>query len=128
MEKNFRNIDEFFDFLPEDELKIVRLLRSIIFNCLPNCTEKLNYNVPFYRLRKPTCFIWPASVMWGDKVTYQGVRLGFNQGYLLKDEINFLEKGTRKQVYWKSFHDLKEINIDLVKTYLFEAAEVDLKG
>ncbi len=128
MEKKFRNIDEFFDFLPEDELEMVRLLRSIIYSCLPNCTEKLNYNVPFYRLHKPTCFIWPASVMWGEKVTYQGVRLGFNQGYLLKDEINFLEKGTRKQVYWKSFHALEEIDIDLVKTYLFEAAEVDGKG
>lgn len=122
---NFKNIEEFLEYLPPDELKIVNLLRSLIFECMPQCTEKLNYNVPFYRIINPACFIWPASVKWGEKVSYEGVRLGFNRGYLMQDEINYLEKGNRKQVYWKTFHSANEIDIVLVKTYLYEAAAID---
>jgi molybdopterin-guanine dinucleotide biosynthesis protein A len=53
------------------------------------------------------------------------MQFGFNKGYLLTDEINYLEKGNRKQVYWKTFHSVKEIDIDLLKAYIFEAVSVD---
>jgi Domain of unknown function (DU1801) len=121
----FNTLEEFFEFLPPDELKMVQLLRSIVFDCLPNCTEKLSYNVPFYKIKKGICFIWPASVAWGKTVSHKGVRFGFNQGYKMRDEINYLDRGTRKQVYWKDFESIKDIEIDILKAYLFEAVEVD---
>ncbi len=125
MKPKFKDIDEFLEYLPDDELQITLMLRKIVFHCLPNCTEKLSYNVPFYKVRKQVCFIWPASVLWGYSKTYDGVRFGFNKGYLMKDEIGFLSKGERKQVFWRDFKSEKEIDVDLLKAYLFEAVEID---
>ncbi|MGE0566528.1 MAG: DUF1801 domain-containing protein [Bacteroidia bacterium] len=124
---NFKSVEEFLDFLPEDELRIVEILRRLIFDCVPGITEKLSYNVPFYKKRKGVFFIWPASVLWGKKQTYEGVRFGFQQGYLLADEINFLDRGERKQVYWRDFTNIKETDHDLLKAYIFEAVIIDEK-
>ena len=122
---SFRNIDEFLEFLPQDQLDIVELLRKTIFECLPQVTEKLSYNVPFYRLNKGLCFIWPSAILWGKKRTNEGVRFGFNNGNLMQNEGGWLDKGTRKQIYWKDFSTRKEIDIEIVKSYIFEAALID---
>lgn len=121
----FKSVSEFLDFLPDDELRIIELLRKIIFDCVPGITEKLSFNVPFYKKNKGMFFIWPASVLWGKKQTYKGVRFGFQQGYLLADDTNYLDKGGRKQVYWHNFTNIKDIDIDLLKAYIFEAAIID---
>jgi hypothetical protein len=63
---NFKNIDELLEFLPEDELKIVELLRKIVFSCIPDIEEKFSYNVPFYKRNSNFCYIWPSSVQWGN--------------------------------------------------------------
>jgi hypothetical protein len=120
----FKNVDEFLDYLPDNEREIVDFLRDIVFNSLPNPLEKLSYNVPFYHLNSRVCFIWPASVPWG-KVEKNGVMLGFCNGNLLHDDINWLEKGDRKQVHSKTFKSIDEIETDIVKAYLFEAVEID---
>ncbi|MCB9251375.1 MAG: DUF1801 domain-containing protein [Flavobacteriales bacterium] len=117
----FNTLEEFLDFLPEDERLITEILRNMIFDCEPQIKEKLSYNVPFYHLYSRLFFIWPASVLWGAKKSYEGVRLGFTLGYLLTDEINYLDKGNRKQVYYKDFVDHAEIDTDLVKSYIFES-------
>lgn len=122
---SFQNVDEFLDFLSEEELKIVTVLRTLVLDCLPNCKEKLSFNVPFYFLHKSVCFIWPASVTWGKKETYKGVRIGFAKGYLMSDEANYLEKGNRKQIYWRDIQRLEESDIELLKSYIFEAAILD---
>ncbi|MFZ4799011.1 MAG: DUF1801 domain-containing protein [Bacteroidia bacterium] len=123
---SFKSVDEFLEFLPENELKIVEFLRQIVLDCIPNCMEKLSYNVPFYKKNKNICFIWPASVTWGN-VKQNGVRIGFTAGYLLNDELGYLDKGSRKQVYTKDFMDIKEIDVDLLKAFLFEAVLLDKK-
>ena len=122
---NFKTVDDLLDYLPEDELKMVKLLRKLVLDCLPNAQEKLSYNVPFYKIHKTVCFIWPSSILWGKTISFKGVRFGFQNGNLLEDEINYLDKGTRKQVYWKDFARLTEINTDLLKAYIFEAALID---
>lgn len=123
---NFRNVEEFFEYLPKNELAMVQALRHLIFDCIPRCKEKLSYNVPFYSKYSGICFIWPAAVPWG-KVQTKGVRLGFNKGYLLNDEIGYLDKGTRKQIYCKDFTSVQEIenDTDILKCFLFEAAGLD---
>ena len=120
-----KSVDELLDFLPDDEVKMLSLLRRLVLECIPNCTEKISYNVPFYRRSKAICFIWPSSVLWGKTISFSGVRFGFNYGYLMRDELNFLERGNRKQVFWKDFKTIKEIDTDLLKVYLFEADEID---
>lgn len=122
---SFKSVDELLDFLPEHELKIVSLLRQLILDSIPGCQEKLSFNVPYYKRNTNICFIWPASVLWGKTQTYHGVRLGFTNGYLMHDEINYLDKGDRKQVYWKDFTDIKQIDVDLVKAYIYDALEID---
>lgn len=121
----FRNVDEFLEYLPDEELKVVQFLRSIIFECLPEINEKLSYNVPFYKIQKGLFFIWPSSVLWGKKNNWTGIRFGFQQGHLLTDEINYLDKGDRKQVFYKNFANVKEIESDVLKAYIFEAAVID---
>jgi hypothetical protein len=123
---SFVSVDEFLEFLPADELKIVQLLRKMIFTCIPDCSEKLSYNVPFYKRHSNICFIWPSSVAWGN-MKQRGVRFGFSNGYLMQDEINYLDKGDRKQVYWKDFYSVKDIDAELLKAYIFEAAFIDEK-
>lgn len=124
-EVSFKSIGEFLDFLPEDELKITECLRSLVLDCIPGCTEKLSYNVPYFKLNKNICFIWPASVLWGKSKTYEGVRFGFVNGNLLHDELDYLEKGNRKQVFWKDFIAIKQEDIELLKAFIFEAVEID---
>lgn len=121
---DFKNIDDFLAYLPENELKMAELLRRIIFHCIPDVEEKLSYNVPFYKRHSNICFIWPSSVAWG-AMKQRGVRFGFTKGYLMQDEINYLEKGNRKRVYWKDFFSVKDIDVELVKAYIFEAAFID---
>jgi len=125
---SFKNLDDLFAFLPKDELKLLLHLRTIIFDCIPDCKEKLSYNVPYYKKNSNICFLWPASITWGNIKQKGTIRLGFTKGYLMRDEINFLEKGERKQVFWKDYNSISDIDIDLLKTYLFEAIEVDKKG
>lgn len=121
---NFRSVDDFLEYLPENELKIVTGLRHIVLDCMPDCREKLSYNVPYYYRHSRICYIWPSSVPWGN-VKLKGVQFGFCNGNKLKDEINYLEKGSRKQVYIKTFYSLKDINADLLRSYILEAVMVD---
>ncbi|WP_341226793.1 hypothetical protein [uncultured Arcticibacterium sp.] len=39
--------------------------------------------------------------------------------------LNYLDKGTRKQIYTKKFLSLSEIDAPLLKSYLFESALID---
>jgi hypothetical protein len=122
---DFKDVAEFLDYLPEDELEITKELRRIILDCLPNCKEKLSFNVPFYSINKSICFIWPASVLWGNKKSYTGVRLGFSYGALLNDEENYLDQGNRKQVCYRDFTHINQVDEAFLSTYLYEALHID---
>lgn len=121
---SFHSVEEFLEYLPADELKMVEHLRSLIYQAIPDIKEKLSYNVPFFKCNSTICFIWPPSIPWGKK-TYPFVRLGFTKGYLISDEIGFLEKGERKQVYCKDFNSLEEMDETLILTYLTKAMIID---
>jgi len=121
---NFKNVDEFLNYLPDNELEIVQFLRKLILDCIPFCKEKLAYNVPYYYRNSRICFIWPPSVPSGN-VRIKGVQFGFCNGHLMDDSLNYLDKGNRKQVYWKEFSDIKDIDVDILKTYLFDAVSID---
>lgn len=121
---NFNSVEEFLDYLPDDERIIADYLRSIVLDCIPDVREKLAYNVPYYYRHSRICFIWPSSVPWGNVPQY-GVQLGFCNGNLLTDSDQYLEKGGRKKVYVKTFVSIEEIETDYLRAFLFEAIEVD---
>ena len=114
-----KSIDEFLDNLPEDELEIVLFLRKIIVECMPDCKEKLAYNVPFYYRHSRICYIWPASIPWG-KVK-KGVVIGFCKGISFLDETFETTKFSSKL----TFTSIKEIDLPLLKQQIYEAILVD---
>lgn len=122
---SFRNVEEMLDYLPDEEREMTELLRKIVFSCHPEITEKLSYNVPYYKLHKQLCFIWPAAILWGKKKTYAGVRFGFTSGHLLTNETGYLDQGNRKFVCYKDFLSLKDIDAELLRAYIFEAIAID---
>ena len=124
---SFRTVEEVLDYIPDDQLEIVERLRELVFECIPEVHEKLAYNVPFYSRFKRICFIWPGAIPWGKK-TREGVEFGFTSGYLLTDEEGYLDKGKRKQVFTKTFYSLREIDPDVLRVFLFEAANLDRQG
>jgi len=120
---DFQDLDDLYAFLPDAELKIVELLRGLIYECIPEVKEKLSYNVPFFWARKTICFVWPGSVPWGG--TFEGVQFGFVRGHLMLNEDEYLEAGNRKYVRVKTFHSLQEIDFEKLRALLYEAAAID---
>jgi hypothetical protein len=119
----FRTTHEFLDYLTPHELEVVDKLRELILETIPNVTEKLSYNVPYYYRNRRICFIWPPSVPWG-KVPLNGVMLGMCEGHLLKDH-HYFTLDNRKQVATRSFDTVTTRDLDLIRSYLFEAIEID---
>lgn len=122
---NFQSLVEFIDYLPHEEREITLILRDLIRETLPQCSEKLSYNVPFYKINRTICFIWPASILWGTKKSYSGVRLGFSYGTLLDPKGSFLDLGERKSVGYLDFTHLEELPIAEIKHYLLQSAKLD---
>jgi hypothetical protein len=122
----FRGLWELWDWLPSNERIIADVLRQVILEHLPaKCTEKLTYNVPYYYGKRRICLIWPASVPGGG--IKSGVLLGFSYGNKLKDHARYLEHGTNKQVFYKIFTDVAEIDEPAIVSLIMEAIEVDNK-
>jgi len=115
----FKTIEEFLDYLIEDELEIVLFLRKIILECMPDCKEKLAYNVPFYYRHSRICYIWPASVPLGK--FEKGVAIGFCKGDSYLDETFEITKFASKQ----TFNSVEEIDVALLKQQIYEAVLVD---
>lgn len=123
----FQSFVEFWEYLPENERVIVDVLRQIIKENLPSThKEKLAYNVPYYYGNKRICLIWPGAIPWGG--VRRGVLLGFCQGFKLSDPENYLVHGTNKQVYYKIYHSVEEIDEQAIAGLLKEAIEVDRKS
>ena len=120
----FKSLIEFLEFLPENERIIVDVLRQIVKENLPaTCKEKLSYNVPFFYGKKGICIIWPSSVPRGG--IKEGVLLGFWYGCKLKDKDNYLKHGTNKQIFYKIYKYVDEINEKAIVKLLKEAVTLD---
>jgi hypothetical protein len=122
----FRTVDDCLDYLPEDQLAITLALREILLQTIPNVVERLSYNVPYYKRFSHICFIWPGAIPWGS-TTRAGVRLGFTKGYLIDDDIGYLDKGNRKQVCWHDFQTISDLDHDLITMYILMASEIDAR-
>ncbi len=122
---SFNDVSELIDFLPEEQRAIVLKLRKIIQNTLPQATERLSYNVPFYRIKTDICFIWPEAVLWGKANKWEGVQLGFRWGSLLSNENNYFEMANRKEVGIKIFNHVHQIKENDIVPLLIEAMYID---
>jgi hypothetical protein len=126
------DIDEMIATLPLDEQVLVKRLRALVSECIPQATEKAYKDMvmPFYTRNRLICFIWPPSALWEpnanlEKQKAKGVALGFNQGKLLGNQDGALLSEGRKQVYMMYFKKLSDIDERQVRALLFEAAMID---
>ena len=94
-----------------------------MYECIPEVREKLSYNVPFFRVKRNICFIWPGSVPWGG--TFEGVQFGFTRGHLMLNEDLYLDAGKRKYVRTRTFKSLREVDFEKLRSLLYEAALID---
>jgi hypothetical protein len=120
-----RSLVQLIELLPENERIIVDVLRQIVLDTLPSyCKEKISFNVPYFHGNKGICIIWPATIPRGG--IRSGVLLGYWYGNKLKDEDNYLTRGTNKQVFYKIFQQPEEIDDKPVITLLNEAVQLDM--
>ncbi len=122
---HFKSLDSFVNFISLEENRIFSVLREIIFEEVPNVKEKLSYNVPFYSREQRICFIWPASIPWGNNQG-SGVKLGFNKGYLMNHPL--IEMGDRKKIGEIYFNSVNEIDVVMIRDLLMEALLLDRKS
>jgi len=126
------DIDQMIATLPRDEQVLVKRLRALVTECIPQATEKAydGQVMPFYTRNRLICFIWPPSMAWEPNANFEkqkakGVALGFNQGNLMANEDGVLLAEGRKQVYMMYFKKLDDIDEHQVRALLFEAAMID---
>ena len=126
------DIDQMILTLPRDEQVLVKRLRALVTECIPQAIEKMydDMVMPFYTKNRMICFIWPPSTAWEPNADYEkqkakGVALGFNQGKLMSNEDGLLLSEGRKQVYMMYFKKMQEIDEKQVRALLFEAAIID---
>ncbi len=118
-----KNVEDFIANLPGNERHLTEILREIILDTLPGVREKLSYGVPYFYRKSRICFLWPASApMGGD---YEGVMLGFCKAHLLSNEQGLLDMGVRKEVGAAIFNHVKQIDEEVIREVLLEAAMVD---
>lgn len=121
----FATVQECLDFLPADERRLMDRLREFVISEAPQLHERLSFNVLAYKGRRDVCFLWPASVLWGGKKTYEGVRFGFSHANLLHDPSGYLERGARKQVYWRDLQDFTRTDERMMAQLLEQALRID---
>ncbi|HEX7905170.1 MAG TPA: hypothetical protein VF487_14965 [Chitinophagaceae bacterium] len=119
-----RSLLQLYELLPEQERIIVDVLRHLVKDNLPDyCKEKLSYNVPFFYGHKSICIIWPSTIPRGG--IKKEVLLGFWYGNRLTDKDHYLLHGSNKQIFYKIYYDVEEIDQKPLIKLLKEAASLD---
>jgi hypothetical protein len=119
-----RSLLQLYEILPPKERLIVDVLRQIVIENLPETfKEKISYNVPFFYGKKGICIIWPSTIPRGG--IKKGVLLGFWYGNRLKDVDNYLTHGSNKQIFYKIYHSVEDINEKAIAKVLKEAVKLD---
>lgn len=128
-----KTVDEAILSLPKAELAMVKRLRALIQECLPQAVEepKFGLGVPYYSHYRQICFIWPSSFYWAPMKKKEAsgkpgtVTLGFCYGNLMSNDDGALKAEGRKQVYCLYFKSLSEMNDEQIRALLYEAELVD---
>ena len=119
-----RSLLQLYEAITEEERLITDVLRNIIIDNLPvNCKEKISFNVPFFYGNRGICIVWPASIPRGG-IT-KGVLLGFWHGNKIKDVDDYLTCGTNKQVFYKIYSSVDDIDEKAIIQLLKEAMALD---
>ncbi|MBK8610772.1 MAG: DUF1801 domain-containing protein [Chitinophagaceae bacterium] len=119
-----KSVLDVYDVIPEHERIMVDVLRGIILAQLPHyCKEKISFNVPYFYGNKGICIVWPAGIPRGG--IKQGVLLGFWYGNRLADVDHYLTHGSNKQIFYRIFQRVEDIDEQAIGKLLEEAVKLD---
>jgi hypothetical protein len=119
-----QSISQLYEMLPEHERIIVDVLRQLVSENLPKrCKEKISFNVPYFYGNRGICIIWPATIPGGG--INSGVFLGYWYGNKLNDEDGYLTHGTNKQIFYKIYQSVEDIDSEAIINLLKEAVRID---
>ena len=97
--------------------------RSLLKHFLNIAKRKYHTMFHFFYGNKGICIIWPSTIPRGG--IKKGVLLGFWYDYKLNDKDCFLSHGTNKQIFYKIYETLEEIDEKPIKKLLKEAIKLD---
>jgi hypothetical protein len=110
-------IDDYILRLPDKEREIYIILREFIHECVPQVTEKISYGIPFFYLKKPFCYMHRHK---------GGVDLSFMAGHAMSNPHGALDMRDRSRVGSLHYDDVLEVDLEILKDTLLEAASFDL--
>lgn len=120
-----QSLPELYEAITSEERIMVDTLRSIVIDFgNGKIREKIAYNVPYFFGNHGICIIWPASVPRGG--IREGVLLGFWYGNMLADKEGYLTRGSNKQIFYRIFTSVEQIESAPIQNLLEEAMEYDL--
>ena len=124
MKLKIESLLDLMEILPPDEALLVDVLRELVYDTLNDeCKEKLSYNVPYFYGNKGICIIWPSTIPRGG--IKEGVLFGFWYGCLLDDPMNYLDRGSNKQIYYKIYKKPEDIDVKALRELLLNALKLD---
>jgi hypothetical protein len=109
------SVDGYIAHLPDEERVIAEILREMIYQLLPEVTEKFSFKLPFYHFHGMFCYL--NYLKKGG-----GIELAFCRGKDLLLAFPELELKNRSMIAGVTFQSSKDINPQFVSSLLAEAA------
>jgi hypothetical protein len=112
--KQSNAVDLYLKHTPKQIRDLMIIIRSIIWETIPDVEETIKFTVPFYSRQGLLCYLNPAKKR-------DGIYIGFAKGYLMSDESRIFSGKNLKQIRHIEFRKSSEINKKLLQEYLEEA-------
>lgn len=110
-------VEDYILRLPEEKREMYIVLRDFIIETVPGVTNKISYGIPFFYLKKPFCYLHQNK--------NGGIDLSFMAGHRMSNPYGKLEKRDRKLVRTLYYQSINDIDLNILKDTLLEAAEFD---
>lgn len=109
-------IEEYFSAANKEVQEGLRIAHTTIMNSSAAMSCRLVYGVPFYYMQKRVCFL---------NIQKTGFRVGFCDGFQIKDDLNLLSGHDRKVVRHFDISMIDKVSHDALKYYVVQAIEID---
>ena len=104
------DVKEYIDQFDPVFRNILLRLREIIYEVVPDATEKIKWHVPTFSMQKPICYI----AGFRHHVTF-----AFYDGRMLKDPDRLL-LGSGKHMKYLTFKSLEELDEDMLRLWILQ--------
>ncbi len=112
--KKSKDVDLYLKQKPKQIRDLMIVVRTIIWQTIPDVEESIKFTVPFYTRKGLLCYLSPLK-------KNDGIYIGFTKGYLMSDENGIFTGKELKQIRHLEIRKTSEIKKKLLKEYLQEA-------